>query len=775
MQDQFTLKSTVLPATTRVASFRGVETLSAPYEIEVNVLVPNEESLELAEVLGDRITLRIRPELGYVLHGVVASFSLLAEGASYGLFRLTMVPKLWHLTLGEHSRVFVGDTLREIIEKVFKQNGLTTKDYLFRVNGQFKKLDHVCQYHESDFAFISRWLEREGLYYFFEHDEGEDRERLVITDDRSFHGALSQKPVRYFPQSGGDVSAGASLEQFTCRMTTLPRRVALKDYDYIKPSLDVSGVAGVSPRGAGEVHVYGEGFVTPTEGARLAKIRSEELLAKQSIFEGSGRLYALRAGYTFALEEHPRAGFNAEYLVVALHHHGNQSALSSAWKGYLGLEFEEPYRVKVEAISKGVQFRAPRLTQLPRIYGTEEAVIDAADGHPYAEIDDHGRYKVKFKFDESDLETGEASMWIRMLQPHGGDVEGFHFPLRKGTEVLVSFVGGDPDRPVIAGVAHNAHNPSAVRSLNATRNVIQTGGSNRMEFEDTEGTQWLKHSTPPKDTLLFLGATGEESHNFVLKSGAGTGLIHTGDDFDKVVKGAMTVDVTKSVSETYHATKATMITGPVTETYHATVAQMYAAHHDMTVASGGRSEKVSGGYDQTVDGGMKQEITGSLKQKIAPSMTTEVEGPVKLEAASVDWGIKGDVKIECASWKVEQKGEVSWSNIGNFKGVHWANKLECTMGSQSGVFLGLKSDLTVGAKVDVFAGVKFGVTIAAQMDVSVGPKLSIEAVRARKIELDAKEVVVDVRTAAGVTVTSSPVSLDRHGVEVHTNGLTLFM
>src|SRR5262245_35052404 len=162
----------------------------------------------------------------------------------------------------------------------------------------------------------------------------------------------------------------------------------------------------------------------------------------------------------------------------------------------VGSSFDDVHRVEVRAIRADTQFRPRRATPWPRVHGLVGAVVDGEADSEYAQIDEQGRYKVKLKLDESDLRGGKASTWVRMIQPHGGSVEGWHFPLRKGTEVVLAFLGGDPDRPVIAGVAPNAHTPSPVTGLNHTTNVIQTGGRNRIEMEDLEGSQRITISSP---------------------------------------------------------------------------------------------------------------------------------------------------------------------------------------------------------------------------------------------------------------------------------------
>ena len=685
MKDLFSLKSKALPAGTRVAGFHGTEALSSIYRISVFLHVANDEEFDMSDVLGARARLDILPG-EYAIHGILADVELLNDYAKSGLFRATLVPELWQLSLTRHSRIFVDESIPQIIEKVLKSSGLHAADFKIDVQGAYKALDHVCQYQESNLDFISRWMEREGMYYYFE--QGDDREILVITDYLQNHHALSPKPVRYHAQSGGDSSAGASFESFTCRQSRLPSVVHMKDYDYTKPSLDVSATHPVSATSLGEIHHYGANFLTPDEGKRLATVRSQEFLAREKVFHANGRVYNLRSGYLFTLEDHPRATFNAEYLVSSIEHFGNQSGNGADLRKLMDLPFDDAYRCHVACIPGETQFRALQTTSIPRIYGVEEAVIDAGDGHPYAEMDSHGRYKVKIKFDESDLDSGTASMWVRMLQPHGGDIEGFHFPLRKGTEILLVFMGGDPDRPVITGVAHNAHNPSAVTGGNSTKNVIQTGGRNRFEMEDQEGSQYIWQNTPPLDTFFYMGATFQ-GHNLILST-KGLGLIYTHDNLDITVEGKLTVDVTKEVKETYHNTKTTDITLAVTENYHNTVDQTYDQKHTITVGSQGRLEQITGLYDQTLNTGyLKTVHDGKIEHidggagytlPVDPIFDVDVKDLYHLHAKEVKWEIDNDVTIECNAWDVTQRSKVLWKTIGEFFHIKMTVSHETTIG-----------------------------------------------------------------------------------------------
>ncbi len=232
------------------------------------------------------------------------------------------------------------------------------------------------------------------------------------------------------------------------------------------------------------------------------------MLAREEMYVGSGTPFQLRTGYLFELDQHPRAALNKKYLATRLEHHGIQTqSISPEIAALLAVDTKESYRVEVlESTDAALPYRVPCITPWPRISGQEMALIDGpADGDPYAQIDDDGRYLLTFKFDENTHDDGKASTRVRMMQPHGGSVEGFHFNLRKGTEVMITFVGGDPDRPMITGVVPNALKPSVVGKRNRSQNIIRTGSKNQIVMEDEQGKEFIFISTPNKATGIYMG------------------------------------------------------------------------------------------------------------------------------------------------------------------------------------------------------------------------------------------------------------------------------
>jgi type VI secretion system secreted protein VgrG len=686
MIDVFTMSSGALPEGTRVVGFRGHEAISRPYVFEVFLTIADEDSQDFD--LGDAINAKAKLTLDrqdgrppFVFHGMFSEVSILHEMGGRALLRALLVPQLWRLSQTFHSRIFTEQTIPDIIKATLEDGGFASDEYVLKLAGQYKPEEHVCQYKESHLDFISRWMEREGMYYYF--DQGDDGEKLVISDHRSFQHDLHEQKVRFYALAGSDVSAKEALHSFVCRHRSLPGSVRVKDYDYTKPTLNVTGGAAVSSAGLGEISIHGDRFFSPDAGKRLSQLRAEELLAREVVFTGSGTAFFLRAGYTFSLEDHPRTKFDAKYLAAEVEHYGNQAASTAEMKRYTGLDSEEVYRVEVTALPEKTQFRAERRAAWPRIYGTEHGVIDGEADSEYAQIDDHGRYAVRFAFDESDLAGGKASTWVRMLQPHGGGVEGWHFPLRKGTEVLFTFLGGDPDRPVIAGVVPNALTPSPVTRGNHTKNVIQTGGRNRLEMEDKAGQQRITLSTPHANTYLRMGSPNAD-HELIVKTDGAT-LLETGENLDINVRGDLNEWTRGKVVEQYLSTRSTTVGADASEFWEAgllsyvkgATEQTYQGNHT-TQSWGLRTVEVGGAHSETSHSGRTTTVVGDWTSTISGAFNQQV-----------------------------------------------GNKKHLTLGTASETFIGVANKNFIGGLLTLSVGVFETVKVAADLSLNLGPALTI--------------------------------------------------
>lgn len=510
-----------------VVSFKGFEAISKPYRFEI-LLVSEKTDIDPLAVLQNPATFTIhRDEEDDVdFNGILMQFEETQEFDDHLFFKAILTPKFWWLSLTHHNQVFLDLSVPEIMEQALKDGGLNPGvDFAFNLINSYDPHEYICQYDESHFNFVSRWAEREGIYYFFEQTPA--GEKIIFTDSKMEHkDLLLGKDLIYLPQSGLDaLHTKEVVQNFICRHNMLPQKVFLKDYNYLKPSFSIEGMADVDPDGRGENYVYGVHFDTPEDGNRLAKIRAEALICRKSIFHGESSVPFIVPGYTFDLNDHYKDAYNRKYLVSEVTHEGHQT-------GYLIAGLSKALEEKTEAmfysntftaIYSNEQFRAEHLSEKPKISGTINAKIDAASSGEYAELDEHGRYKVILPFDRSGRFGGKASAYFRMMQPSAGQNQGMHFPLHKGTEVLLTFIDGNPDRPVIAGAMPNPETASPVTGENQTKSVISTGknpvdgsvGAAQAFGIDTKG-EW---SNPQTDNFIeFEDAAGSE-HIYIHSNG----------------------------------------------------------------------------------------------------------------------------------------------------------------------------------------------------------------------------------------------------------------
>ncbi len=487
---KYTFTSSGMDAETfSVVSFKGVEAISKPYEFEIE-LVSEKTDIDPLEVLENPAKFTIHRDEGdnVDFNGILMQFEETREFHGYLFFRAVLAPKLWWLSLTHHNQVFLNKTVPQIMEAALGDGGLNEGiDFSFDLQNHYAELEYVCQYDESHFNFVSRWAEREGIYYFFEQTS--TGEKVVFTDNKIRHTDLPLgRELTYDPPSGlASLHMDEVIHAFICKHNMLPKRVFLKDYNYLKPSLAVEGRAEVDERGRGENYIYGVNFDSVAEGNRLAQIRADTMVCRKSVFNGQSSVPFIIPGYTFDLKRHYKDAYNRKYLVTDITHEGHQTGyLISALGSTVSRRDEEMfYSNSFSAIYADAQFRPEHVTERPKITGTINAKIDASTSGEYAELDEYGRYKVRLPFDLSDQPGGKASAWFRMVQPYAGRNKGMHFPLHKGTEVLLTFIDGNPDRPVIAGAVPNPETASPVTAGLQTLSIIRSN-RDRVEAAETD-------------------------------------------------------------------------------------------------------------------------------------------------------------------------------------------------------------------------------------------------------------------------------------------------
>jgi type VI secretion system secreted protein VgrG len=419
---------------------------------------------------------------GDVVRGVLESVRRLDPTRSDTAHYLArLCPTVSLLGLARTNRIFQDLTVPEIVASVLAQYRLLPeRDYRILSRARSPKREYVVQYEETDWDFLQRWLEHEGLYYWFEH--GGANEVLVISDGR--HGAPSiVEPAAIPYRSANTLGSGdaASLWDWEVLQTRIPARVAVFDYNYRTPLVRLVTKAPADEKtGFGTVMRYGDHFKTLDEGTAVATLRAERLACGRRVYSGTTDCSRFRVGHWFSLEGSTDSGHDRQYLVTEIDHH----------VGEMPDEAPRRYWSRFKAIPLDVQFRPEQQTPWPSIHGIMHGHIAADGSGKFAEIDEQGRYKVSLPFDSGNARGTAVSRWIRMAQPHSGPGYGSHQPLHKGVEVLLAFIDGDPDRPIIVGSVPNPHHVSPSTSQNATQSVTRTASGIHIEMEDlaTAGT-----------------------------------------------------------------------------------------------------------------------------------------------------------------------------------------------------------------------------------------------------------------------------------------------
>ncbi|MBA3709448.1 MAG: type VI secretion system tip protein VgrG [Planctomycetes bacterium] len=484
-----------------VASFAGREAMSTLFRYDIE-LISQREDLDFDAMLEEPAWLGIQQGLtvdGGVdgvktlkIHGILAQFEQLDQGEGWTRYRAALVPALWRSTLNARSRVFIGLSVPEIADAVLADAGLAGEDHEQRLGSRsYAPREYVVQYNESDHQFLSRLLEHEGIFHFFRH--GETRSTLVLGDGSDSCERLDGS-VDFHQAQEHDVAASAravnqpeAVHGLVCRQTAVPAEIVLQDFNYRAPAHALKATRTVADKGAfGTVYSYGEHYKDGDEGEVYARLRAEEIACTRRTFSGRGDVRSFRSGAIFSLSGHYRDDFNAGYLITQVDHHASQVVDHGS-----GVIQTSTYDNHFTCIRDDLPFRPQRVTPRPRVAGALNALVDAGGGGEYAELDDQGRYKVRLPLDLSGRGDGAASRYVRMAQPYAGDGMGMHFPLHKGTEVLLTHVNGDPDRPIIAGAVTNPETANVVTGRNQTQSVIRSGGRNEMRFEDADGAEEL--------------------------------------------------------------------------------------------------------------------------------------------------------------------------------------------------------------------------------------------------------------------------------------------
>lgn len=465
----------------------GREALSQLHDFDVELLGSN-NNVDPKALLGKTATVAMQTESGGTryLGGVVASFGLTGEDARHSFYRMKLRPWLWLATRRSDFRIFQGRTVPDIVADVLEAYGYPMEKRLAR---EYRVWEYCVQYDESDFSFVSRLCELEGIYYYFRHEA--QRQVLVLADDvLSSHDPMpGGETVRFHPlEKAGMTGSGATANEriYEWRSAEKVRSGVhfTNEYDPLKPRADLANrrlMRSGHMHDDFELYAWPGGYKQYEDGDTYTRIRIEEQLSGYSIAGGRSNRRDLAPGYVFELARHPSEDQNRKYLLTSIEYELREnlqaSEGTSAGEGSV-------QRFAFEAHPASHAWRPPRGTPKPRTRGPQTAIV-VGPKNEEVWIDQYGRVKVQFHWDRIGRHDENSSCWVRVSTAWAGETFGGVAWPRVGHEVIVDFLNGDPDYPIVTGRVFNAENMPAWRVPHQSN----LSGFRSREFCSTEGSR----------------------------------------------------------------------------------------------------------------------------------------------------------------------------------------------------------------------------------------------------------------------------------------------
>lgn len=522
----------------RMQASEAMSTLSE-YELE---LYSERADLRVDELLATPLSVAVDLPRGGKrhFHGFVTRFQAGARQGRYATYRATVRPWLWFLTRAADCRIFQEQDVLQIVKAVFSAYAIADVD-TSGLSGAYKPYPYCVQYRESDFDFVSRLLEREGIWYFFRSEAG--RHVMVLADSYAAHApAPGYAALRFMPAEDHAMRESEVVYEWNVGGQVESGIQSLQDFDFEKPSASLlvrSTVVRGYEQARHERYDYPGGYSERAAGEAYARNRVAAPQASYLRVSGATRARGLFPGALFALSEHPRADQNGQFLVCAAHY----TLSSDSYQPVRGADPEPVLGCTFEAIPRQQDFRPEARTPKPVVRGPQTAIVVGKAGEEIW-TDKYGRIKVQFHWDRLGREDEGSSCWVRVAQGWAGRRWGSLFVPRVGQEVVVSFLEGDPDRPLVTGSVYNAENmPPYALPAQATRSTIKSnsslggGGSNELRFEDKKGAEQLYlraerdlEQRVRRDALAWMG---RDRHAVVVRDS----LEQVGGDASLRVKG----------------------------------------------------------------------------------------------------------------------------------------------------------------------------------------------------------------------------------------------
>jgi type VI secretion system secreted protein VgrG len=652
----------------RVASFQGVERMSRPFSLEIVVTTAEIDPAALeAAILGQPAHLLLEVPDGDPRAFVGVVWSVEAQGTvtkQRSRFRLEIAPKLRLLEHRKTSRIFQDVTVVDVLTKVLDGARIPFK---LRLTGRYPARSYCVQYQETDLEFLTRLCAEEGIFYCFDVAPAptgklaDAVEVVVFGDDARLYPRIAGKPELVYRASEGSDGLAAQephVQRFSLRRTVRPTGILIRDYDFQRPLLEIARSAETTQLGAtaepstdpavlaarGLVYKHQSEYSETQIDRDTAAIELEQHRRRAQMGDGASLCRRLVPGYRFNLEDHPIDDLNQTYVVTSVRHEGYAPEAVSGQKRL--------YQNRFHAIPASVRFR-PRRPESRVQQAAETALVVGPEGQEIY-TDEYGRIKVQFHWDLEGKKNERSSCWIRVAQAWAGPTFGFQFIPRIGMEVLVTFLGGDVDRPVVTGCLYNAVNaPTQLLPSKGTRSGIRTrttpggGGYNELTFDDRAGEEQVLLRAQKRLDEVILGDhsisvggeqrsaltgnhTEEVGGNLDVKIGGQRGEEvrgghneKIGGDFVRAVQGEQRTSVGGDASTTVSGNQTLVVSG----NHHVVVGHGEGEGHALLY--------VNGDYTVGVSQDLKLSGKKAIKLSVGDSAIELTEEGIKLTGKSI--------------------------------------------------------------------------------------------------------------------------------------------
>lgn len=719
-----------------IRSISGTEELARPFAYEMELL-SKKNDLTFEEILGQNVTVTIETDKGAGaeprrINGFVSQFSQTGQVEKLTRYRARIVPWLWFLTRTSDCRIFQEKTVPDIIKEILGDFGFSQDLEDTLDHGKYDKWEFCVQYRETAFNFISRLMEQEGIHYYFKHQNG--KHTMVLADSSSAHEPVEGWEKFPFYPPTGQQREGQYVRSWNIAKQILPGKYALRDFNFKTPNAPVDASIMIFYSEQEHAHSDYEMFDYPGEfenggGAEnYVGVRSDELLSQYEQITGQANTRAMAVGTKFELTDPSsslRDDQKREYVVVSTLLQATQDMFTSA-----GGDGKNLFDVSFTAIPLGTPFRPARITPKPTIQGPQTAIVTESGGNKLS-VDKYASVKVKFHWDRHGKNDETSSCWIRVSQAWAGQGWGSFALPHAGHEVIVEFLEGDPDRPIITGRVYNETNkPYLDPPGNATMFTLRDHGGDRIVLDGKDGEQIVELYSPTTNALLTLG-DAKTKHKDKIDVKAKRPFGGSDTDADKGIK-LQTDDV-------------------------------IALH---------------AGKDIVFDTGANwfQEVAGNWKANIVGSQQIDV-------AVNADWNVTGNltIKIQGSEQKFVQGSSEEWTYVdkttrtygttldmfgGSKTSLMMGNSNSITLGNTNSVFVGVESSVKIGGGVSVALGAWAEFSMAAKMSISGGTKFVIDSV-------SADEVGPFNKKTAATKMTNALVNLIGGGTLIIKNGALL--